>query len=104
MEFCLNICTTYFVAAGSAVLQGAICGLASMFPHNYMQSVFSGMVSAWFLQGFTLKNELMGEPTWTMLYKYKYHKYHTMLAYSMNGAPPACTIICVLNYLNFWYL
>jgi len=30
--------------AGSAVLQGAICGLASMFPHNYMQGTFSGMV------------------------------------------------------------
>lgn len=35
----------YCFIAGGAALQGAICGLAGMFPHAYMQSVFSGMLS-----------------------------------------------------------
>lgn len=39
----MSLVTVVLMNAGSAVLQGAICGLASMFPHNYMQSVFSGM-------------------------------------------------------------
>ena len=32
-------------AAGSAVLQGAICGLASYFPTKYMQAIMTGQVS-----------------------------------------------------------
>jgi len=31
--------------AGSAVLQGAVCGLAGLFPEKYMQAVMGGMVS-----------------------------------------------------------
>lgn len=39
----LSLITAVLMNAGGAVLQGAICGLAGMFPHSYMQSVFSGM-------------------------------------------------------------
>lgn len=39
----ISLAMIVLMNAGSAVLQGAICGLASMFPQNYMQGTFSGM-------------------------------------------------------------
>ena len=36
-----------FVAAASAVFQGAVIGLASVFPKEYPQGVMAGMVGVW---------------------------------------------------------
>jgi len=35
----------HFISAGSAILQGATCGLASYFPTKYMQAFMTGQVS-----------------------------------------------------------
>ena len=44
-----NVCA---FAAASAVLQGAICGLACYFPAEYMQAIMTGLVSLLQVVGF----------------------------------------------------
>jgi len=42
------VCVWY--TAGSGVLQGALCGLASYFPSRYMQAEMTGQVSSTVMQ------------------------------------------------------